>query len=264
MSNINQKPLKNSIQINGTGLFSKDEVVVSISNIKDQDGIVFVLNDQKIPAKITNVSHTTRNIVLTNGNENLCLVEHFLATCSLCGINNIEVRTNKQELIFGDGSAIHWYELFKKSNLRSKIIPKYNLIKPLLLKNDDKVIAALPHDGFKASYFMDWDHPALGKLYAAWDINQDPMMLIKARSFATKEENDFFNATDRLLTLTTNGFNKKLYDPLEPVYHKILDIIGDLRLTGINPLAINMHVFGYKSGHALNIELTKKILNLIQ
>ena len=259
MNNTNQKTLKNFIQINGTGLFSKDEVNVSISNAKNKDGIVFVLNNQKIPAKIDNVSNVTRNTVLASGSESLCLVEHFLATCSLFGLNDIEVHTNKNELIFGDGSARHWCELFKESGLGNKIEPKYELKEPILLKDGDKVIAALPHDGFKVSYFMDWNHPALGKLYASWNRNENPEMILNARSFATKEENDFFGVTDRLLTLTKDGFNKKLHNPLEPVYHKILDIIGDLRLIGINPLEINMHVFGYKSGHALNVEMAKNL-----
>ena len=251
--NINNKVL----QINGSGLFSKEEVSVSISKIQQDSGIIFNLDNEKISAVVDNVSHSNRNTVLTKGSKSICLVEHFLAACSLLGIDDIEAVTDKNELIFDDGSAIHWYKLFLDNGFVSSVNEKYDLADTIFLKSGDKEIAAIPHNGFKVSYFMDWEHPALGKLWASWQIGDDVEKLLQARSFATKEENDFFNASDRLLTLEEKNFNKKLYEPLEPVHHKILDIIGDLRLSGINPLEINMHVIGFKSGHSLNVELAK-------
>lgn len=252
--NINQ-----TLQIHGSGLFSKEEVSVSINKIKQGSGIVFSLHNEKIPAAVDNVSNSNRNTVLTKGSESICLVEHFLAACSLLSIDDIEVLTDKNELIFDDSSAMHWYKLFQDNRFSKKISEKYNLNETIFVKNGDKEIAAIPHEGFKVSYFMDWDHPALGKLWASWQNGDDVKKLLQARSFATKEENDFFNVSDRLLTLEEKGFNKKLHEPLEPVYHKILDIVGDLRLSGINPLEINMHVIGFKSGHALNIEMAKSL-----
>ena len=247
------------IQLHGNGLFSKEEVTVSISKLQKGSGIIFLLNNEQIPALVDNVTNTTRNTALTNGKETICLAEHFLAACSVLGIDDIEVETNKNELIFNDGSAMHWYGIFKEINLFNSVVQKYKLKEPIFIKKDDKVVVAIPHNGFKASYLMDYNHPALGKLWASWTQKDGPEKLLRARTFGTREENDFFCATDRLLTLEENSFNKKLHEPLEPVYHKILDIIGDLRLCGINPLEINMHVIGFKSGHALNVELVKKL-----
>ena len=111
---------------------------------------------------------------------------------------------------------------------------------------------------------MDWDHPALGKIWATWEKSYDIEKVLRARTFGRKEENDFFGMSDKLLTLGKSDFNKELYEPLEPVYHKILDIIGDLRLSGVNPLEINMHVIGFKSGHSLNIEMAKILKGALQ
>ena len=261
--------------LNGKGLLSKEEVTVSIGKGKVNSGIVFAVNNEKkefIPAKIENVSNAIRNTVLTNGKESICLVEHFLAACSLLGINDIEIITNQNELIIGDGSALHWQDIFLKADLCSDIKEKYDLKETIFIKKDKKQIVAIPHDGFKVSYYMDWNHPALGKLFASWESKDgkesevNKLRLLRARTFGTKEENDYFGVTDRLLTLDKNGFNKKLHEPLEPLYHKMLDIIGDLRLSGINPLEINMHVIGFKSGHELNIEMAKSLssANLVQ
>ena len=259
-----------SIQLHGKGLFSKEEVTVSISKAKTNSDIVFIVNNGKkevIPAKIENVSNATRNTVLANGSESICLIEHFLAACSLLGVNDIEIITNQNELIIGDGSALHWKDAFLKAGICSDVKEKYNLNQTIFIKNDKKQITAIPHNGFKVSYYMDWEHLALGKLFASWELKDgkesevNKLRLLRARTFATKEENDYFGVTDRLLTLDRNGFNKNLHEPLEPLYHKILDIIGDLRLAGINPLEINMHVIGFKSGHELNIELAKSLFS---
>lgn len=266
MNNTTYKIQEGILQLYGKGLFSKEEVTVSISKGKEKSGIVFVLNNQRIPVILDSVSNSNRNTALTNGNETICLVEHFLAACSLFGIDDIEVVTNKNELIFGDGSALHWHEAFSKANFSSNVSEKYDLKAPIFVKDDKREIIAIPHNGFKVSYLMDWSHPALGRLWASWKPKVDGELyettchkLLRARSFATNEENSFFGVSDRLLTLDKNGFNKPLHESLEPVYHKIVDIVGDLRLCGVNPLEVNMHVIGFKSGHALNIEMAKEL-----
>lgn len=248
------------IHLNGNGLFSKEEVIVSIKKGNVGSGIVFILNNEKIYASVENVSNATRNTVLSKNNESLCLIEHFLSTCSILDIDDIEVQTNRNELIMGDGSAIHWYKAFKDYDyIKSKPIPKIELKEPIFIKKGNKEIIAIPHDGFQVSYYMDFPHPALGKLWASYKNSEDPMKIIQARTFASKQENDYFGVSDKLLTLEENKFNKTLHEPLEPVHHKILDIIGDLRLCGINPLKINMHVIGFKTGHEMNVELAREL-----
>lgn len=261
MSEILNKPKE--IHLNGNGLFSKEEVIVSIKKVKKGSGITFTLNNEKIPALVNNVSNATRNTVLSKNNESLCLIEHFLSTCSILDIDDIEVQTNRNELIIGDGSAIHWYEAFKNAGYvkRDEInrISTIDLKEPIFIKKGNKEIIAIPHNGFQVSYYMDHPHPALGKLWASYKDSEDPMKIIQARTFASKQENEYFGVSDKLLTLEENKFNKTLHEPLEPVHHKILDIIGDLRLCGINPLKINMHVIGFKTGHEMNVELARRI-----
>ena len=49
--------------------------------------------------------------------------------------------------------------------------------------------------------------------------------------------------------------------PDEPVRHKVLDLIGDLYILG---MPIIGHVVAIKSGHSLNMELVKKLKELIK
>ncbi|GBF23423.1 UDP-3-O-[3-hydroxymyristoyl] N-acetylglucosamine deacetylase, partial [Candidatus Gastranaerophilus sp. (ex Termes propinquus)] len=43
----------------------------------------------------------------------------------------------------------------------------------------------------------------------------------------------------------------------EPLKHKVLDIIGDLYLAGVNPLKLNVKIIAKEAGHALHIEAAK-------
>ena len=246
-----------TIDLKGKGLFSKDEVNVSINSADNENDIVFVVNNEKISAHVKNIINTARNTVLGKNDQTICLVEHFLSCCSVLGINNIEVTTNKNELIFDDGSALHWYRALKEFSQKIKL--KYFLSDTLFIKKGDKIISCIPSDSFKVSYFMDYNNPLLKNLWVSWSAGDNIERLLRSRTFAKKEENEFFGVAGRILSMTEDGFDIPLYEPLEPPLHKILDIIGDLRLSGINPLEIAMHVISFKGGHDVNVELAKEI-----
>jgi UDP-3-O-[3-hydroxymyristoyl] N-acetylglucosamine deacetylase len=60
---------------------------------------------------------------------------------------------------------------------------------------------------------------------------------------------------ESVIVYNDSGWLNKLRYEDELVRHKILDVIGDLRLAGI----IRGHVIAVKSGHELNTMLAKKI-----
>ena len=60
---------------------------------------------------------------------------------------------------------------------------------------------------------------------------------------------------ENVIVYNDAGWLNKLNYPDELVRHKILDVIGDMRLAGI----INCHIVAAASGHALNTKLAKKI-----
>ena len=62
---------------------------------------------------------------------------------------------------------------------------------------------------------------------------------------------------DNTVGLTENGFTTTLRSEFEPNKHKILDIIGDLYLTGINPLKMKANILIKEAGHALHIQAAK-------
>ena len=53
----------------------------------------------------------------------------------------------------------------------------------------------------------------------------------------------------------------KLRRPNEPARHKILDLVGDLALSGVDIVG---HVVAYRSGHPLNVELARAVARRIR
>ena len=45
----------------------------------------------------------------------------------------------------------------------------------------------------------------------------------------------------------------ELRSEFEPAKHKMLDLIGDLYLTGVNPLSLNAHIIVKEAGHAVHV-----------
>ena len=64
---------------------------------------------------------------------------------------------------------------------------------------------------------------------------------------------------ENTLGLQDEGYTSPFRSDLEPVKHKILDLIGDFYLTGMNPLNMKCQILVKEAGHAVHIK-TAKIL----
>jgi UDP-3-O-[3-hydroxymyristoyl] N-acetylglucosamine deacetylase len=63
--------------------------------------------------------------------------------------------------------------------------------------------------------------------------------------------------------MEAGGYSRPLRHDDEPVYHKVLDLIGDLTLTGINPLTLKAHVFAINAGHGSHTAFAERLLQLL-
>ena len=60
-----------------------------------------------------------------------------------------------------------------------------------------------------------------------------------------------------------DDFTMPLRSPDEPVRHKLLDLIGDLALVGVNPLRLKARIISTKGGHELDVDMAKKLLAVL-
>lgn len=252
----------------GIGITSKQQIVVSVYLVKPGSGISFIApasgeqtnRTVKIPALAPYVVNTLRNVVLGIESTRLCLVEHFLAAAAFCNAFDIDVVVDGLELPLDDGSAAFWLELFSQAGHKT-VIPyqEYALKEPILISKGDRQLIALPSNVFSISYLMDWQHPSIGKRWCSWTSTQSPLDIARARTFGWQKEHELLGLTDDAVSLTADGFSKPLHFEDEPVRHKLLDLLGDLTLSGINPLAIQAQFISIRAGHEMDVELAKQL-----
>lgn len=256
----------------GQGLTSKQPIKVVLKQEEPGHGIVFRLCGDftdgipvDVPAQASFVVNTLRNVTLGLESVRLCIVEHILCACVLWGLDNVLVEINGPELPLGDGSAKFWLDLFESAGWnRKEITADIELSEPVICKNGDRLLLAIPDNSCSFNYMMDWNHPMIGKIWQSWSDKENPREIADARTFGSMQEHQLLGLVDQVVSFTPDGFSEELRYKDEPVRHKILDLIGDLVLAGVNPLRWKARFISIKGGHELDVEMAKKLASLVE
>lgn len=274
---IKQRTLKNVIRATGVGLHTGEKVYLTLKPAPVDTGIVFKRVDLdpvvEIHALAENVGDTTLSSCLVKGDVRISTVEHLMSAMSGLGIDNAYVDLSAPEVPIMDGSAGPFVFLIQSAGIEEQPAPKkyIRIIKELSLTQDDKKVSLKPFNGFKVGYTLLYDHPVHRKHTKEAFIDFSSTSFVKevsrARTFGFMHE--FEALRNRNLALGASMDNAVAVgdyrvlneDGLryedEFVKHKILDSIGDLYLLGKSLIG---EFAGYKSGHALNNALLRKLL----
>jgi UDP-3-O-[3-hydroxymyristoyl] N-acetylglucosamine deacetylase len=259
---------KLSVKYSGRGLTSKSVVNVEIVLQEAGHGIVFDLASPDgiihVAATADNVVNTMRNVTLGQGRTRLCLVEHLLCAVSLWGLDDLTIAIDGPEVPLGDGSASMWIDLFEQAGWEAKKPEiKYYLKEPVCVQKGDRLLLALPDSTFSAHYMIDWNHPLIGKRWQSFDDKTALRDIASARTFGSLAEHKLLGIAGQVVSFTEDNFDMPLRFEDEPVRHKVLDLIGDLRLSGVNPLSLAARFISIKAGHELDVEMAKKLAAVI-
>lgn len=274
---IKQRTLKNVIRATGVGLHTGEKVYLTLKPAPVDTGIIFRRVDLdpivEIPAMAENVGDTTLSSCLVKGDVRISTVEHLMSAMSGLGIDNAFVDLSAPEVPIMDGSAGPFVFLIQSAGVEEQSAPKkyIRITKELSLTQDDKKVSLKPFNGFKIGYTLLYDHPVHRKHTKEACIDFSSTSFVKevsrARTFGFMHE--FEALRNRNLALGASMDNAVAvgdYKVLnedglryedEFVKHKILDSIGDLYLLGKSLIG---EFAGYKSGHALNNALLRKLL----
>lgn len=261
---INDAQVLKSVSYRGLGVSSRRDIEVEVELKEPGHGLIFELDQnavrQLIPARADYVVNTLRNVVLGANKVRLCIVEHFLAAASLWGLENLLVRVDGPEMPLGDGSAKFWIEMFERAGWPRQVPDcRLQLDEPVICRKGEKFLMALPDDKFSLNYFMDWNHPAIGKRWQSWDASMDISEIADARTFGWLKEHQLLGIGEEAVSLTADGFDQPLRFDDEPVRHKLLDLLGDLALSGVNPMAFKARFVSMKAGHELDVEMARRL-----
>lgn len=263
-----------ALHVSGTGLVTGKPVDVEIRPAEKGHGIVFYMDGATpIPARLEAVVHTDRGVTLANREgKTLSIVEHFLCAAMLAGLPDLWVSVSgAPELPLLDGSARDWLSLLGGHLGMNPPEPAIAIPGAIFHRhNDDICVYAIPDTHFKVSYSINFNHKDLQHRWVRWDSRQDAVSLVAdAGTFGYLDELPALQAKglalganlENSLGLTAEGgYTRPLRHEDEPVYHKILDLIGDLSLSGINPLALKAHVFAINAGHGSHVAFAHRLL----
>ena len=278
---MKRKTIKNTVEISGIGLHKGEEIKLALkSNGQEsgEQGIIFKRVDVAGKNNIVKVDYRNlfdleRGTNIRNEDDvKVHTIEHFLSALSVTGITDILVEISGNELPILDGSSAGFVEKL----LEAEIVELESEIEPVVIKepvifSDEKAgkyVMALPYDGFKISYTIDFNHSFLKSQYFEIEVNLENYMedIARCRTFAFDYEIEFLKKNNLALGGSLeNAVVVGADGPLNPeglrypdefVRHKILDIVGDLYVLG-RPL--QAHIIAIKAGHYVNSRLTEMI-----
>jgi len=201
------------------------------------------------------------------------LCEHFMAACAICKIDSLDVHLSEVEFPIFDGSARVWVDLFNQAGIDGTNNTLYTVSEPVYYLNGKTSLVILPDKELNISYAVNYDHPDLKKRWVSVDL-KNLNEIIEARTFGFYKDLKKYQmlgfaqgvTIDNTVGLKDFGYTTELRSELEPVKHKILDLFGDLYLTGVSPLNMRAQILVKEAGHAVHtkaaIELKKKLIKL--
>ncbi|BBM45283.1 UDP-3-O-acyl-N-acetylglucosamine deacetylase [Leptotrichia trevisanii] len=277
---MQRKTIKNTVEISGIGLHKGEKIKLTLkpSGNNDKQGIIFKRIDVSGKSNIIKVDYRNlfdleRGTNIRNEDDvKVHTIEHFLSSLSITGITDILVEISGNELPILDGSSARFVEKLLEAGIveLDEEIEPVMITEPVIFSDEKagKYVMALPYDGFKISYTIDFNHSFLKSQYYELEVNLENYMenIAKCRTFAFDYEIDFLKKNNLALGGSLeNAVVVGADGPLNPeglrypdefVRHKILDIIGDLYVLGT---PIKAHVIAIKAGHYVNSRLTEMI-----
>lgn len=274
---IKQRTLKNVIRATGVGLHTGEKVYLTLRPAVPDTGIVFRRVDLDspvdIPAKAENVGDTRLSTTLVKDGARISTVEHLLSAFAGLGIDNAYVDVSAPEVPIMDGSAGPFVFLIQSAGVEEQNVAKrfIRIKRPAEVTEGDKIARFEPFNGFKVSFGIDFDHPAMASDSRRSEIDFSSTSFVKevsrARTFGFLRDIEMLRDSGLALggsmdnAIVVDDFRVLNEDGLryenEFVKHKILDAIGDLYLLGHSLIGA---FSGYKSGHELNNRLLKALI----
>ena len=244
--------------------------------------------DAIVEALADHVSSTARSTTISKGQASVATIEHVLSALTGMGVDNALIDIDNIEVPILDGSAKPYIEAIWADGFEQQEQPRryIEIKKTIEIRNDEKgsVVRIEPAEEFSYDIMVDFNSRVLGVQHAQWTPSVVYAEEIgTCRTFVFFHEIEFlFNnglvkggdvdnaivivehpVTDEqvqrmsdlfnipALKVREDGYlsNLTLRFPNECARHKLLDLIGDLRLAGG---FLKARVTAEKAGHGIN------------
>ena len=253
-----------------------------------------------IDALAENVTNTARSTTVSHNEAVAVTIEHIMSALTGLGVDNALIELDNIEVPILDGSARPDVEAILQDGLKDQCVPREYIDIPQSLEiRDDRSgswVRIEPAAGPSADITVDFNSKILGIQSAHWDEHVDYAREIGVcRTFVFFHEIEYLfrnnlikggdvdnaivivehpvndeqlDAISRLfnmpdLHITDEGYlnNLQLHFPDECGRHKLLDLLGDMRLAGGY---LNARITAYKPGHSINTKAAKALRALLK
>ena len=256
--------LKKEISITGNGLMKNKPCTVVFKPSTEGKIRYFVKDNEPFEACIDNVISTDHCVTLGDKKSKVILEEHLSAAMAFCGIDSVDIYMSEIEVPALDGSAKKWVELFKQAGIEKSKPQYYTVSEPVYYLNGKTSLVVIPDDELFISYAVNYDHPDLTRRWVNFNP-KNPDEIIEARTFGFYKDLRKFQmfgfaqgvTIENTVGLKDEGYTTDLRSDCEPVKHKMLDLIGDFYLTGVNPLNLKAQILAKEAGHAVHVKVAK-------
>lgn len=247
-----------------------------------------------VEALAENVSSTARSTTISKGDASVSTIEHIMSALTGLGIDNAYIDIDNIEVPILDGSAKPYIDAMWKDGVETQDAPRrYVEIKePIEVVNEKGAVVRIePAEEFSYHITTDFNSRVLGVQHAVWNPSVVYAEEIGVcRTFVFFHELQFLFANNLVkggdvdnaivivehpvteeqvnqisqlfnvpaLEVREDGYlsNLVLRFPNECSRHKLLDLIGDLRLAGG---FLKAKVTAEKAGHGINTTAARRI-----
>jgi UDP-3-O-[3-hydroxymyristoyl] N-acetylglucosamine deacetylase len=256
--------LSREVSWRGIGIHSGQECAVTV---RPRDGGIAVrMGGDLISLSPGLTCETLRRTGLEHRGRRVQMVEHLLSALNGLGITDAEVHPDGQELPILDGSAGPYAQALWAAGLQ--VLPPLPTAppSPVEVRSGQSHIRVEPGSG-ELDVAVEFAHPAIGSQRLALRLTPEVLLreIAPARTFGFLDEAEKLRAAglalgaslDNTVVFSEDGPMTPLRFPDEPVRHKMLDLIGDLALSGLS--IYDLSVVAVKPGHAANVEAARRL-----
>lgn len=257
-----RKTIQNSTVVTGIGLHTGAPSTMTFK--PSQHGITFLRTDlpgaTPIVAHVSNVGSTLRGTNLKNNTAEVWTIEHAMSALHALGITDVAVEMDGPEPPVTDGASDLYVDALLKAGIRELGTeqPLLNIKQKITYTCGNILYSAEPADKLTFTFVYRHKHPLVAHLEYSFEFSEQNYIeqIARARTFGFEEELEFLKAhglakggnLENAVIIGKDKFINERRFPDEPVRHKLLDLIGDISLTGrkLPPLDIRCECGGHK------------------
>lgn len=272
------KTLRETLAFEGVGLhtgerckvllhpadFTREEIGTPSRNHAVRCRITMRKDGYAFPARWEFVIDTTRATVLGDGAVKISTVEHLMAALWITGITHCVIEVVQgSEIPILDGSALPFVEAIRAHGESNSPSVGEWAGGTLQLRHADRYLA-LSFSGETLFGYIHFPEP-LGVQAGAFPVADALTEIAPARTFGFLREVEALRqqglarggALENALVIDETGYHNPARFEDEPLRHKLLDVLGDLYLSGV--YLPRFTLVAVKPGHALNVQLARAL-----